>query len=92
MHYENERFEGTSVTLDHNSFTNCVFNDVTLDYSGGPVEMDNCNIQRFQLRFGGDLAQGLHILHQLFGTENLLQLIRGFTEPPGDRGEIVLQM
>jgi hypothetical protein len=91
MHYENETFaSGTVVVLDNNSFTGCVFNDVVLDYSGGPVEMERCSIQRFSLQFGGDLAQGLSILYQLFGTEGMLQLIRGFAEPPG-AGEIRLK-
>lgn len=91
MHHENENFEGTTVVLDNNSFRKCVFNNVTFDYSGGPVEMESCSIQRFSLKFGGDLAQGLFTLYQLFGTEGTLQLIRGFTEPP-EEGEIQLRV
>jgi len=91
MQYENETFEGGVVKLDGNSFTKCTFNNVTFDYSGGPVDMEACSIQRFSLQFGGDLAQGLFTLYQLFGTEGTLQLIRGFTEPPAE-GEIQLRV
>lgn len=86
MDYDNQRFENTEVVLDGNVFRNCSFNDVTFDYSGGPVDMVACNVDRFSMKFGGDLAQGLFMLYQLFGTEGMLQIIRGFTEPTS--GEI----
>ena len=38
-------------------------------------------------RFAGPLANGLHALYQLFGTEGMLQIIRGFTQPP--EGDVV---
>ena len=41
--------------------------------------------------FGGQLANGLYALYQLFGTEGMLQILRGFTEP-GEGGEIELQL
>ena len=47
--------------------------------------MKNCDIDRFSFRFGGALATGLFALYQLFGTEGLLQIIRGFTEPSEGR-------
>jgi hypothetical protein len=74
-------FEAGTLTLDGNSFTNCTFRDITFHYSGGPVEMADCKFERFSFQFGGDLAQGLHTLYQLFGTEGMLTLLRGFTEP-----------
>ena len=39
--------------------------------------------------FGGQLANGLYALLQLFGVEGMLQIIRGFTQP-GDGKEIEL--
>ncbi len=89
MVYENEHFEGVTVTLDGNSYSNCRFYNVRLQYSGGPVDMAECSLDRFSFQFGGDLAQGLSTLHQLFGTEGMLQVLRGFTEPGA--GEVELR-
>ncbi|MDV3457539.1 hypothetical protein RZN05_11135 [Sphingomonas sp. HF-S4] len=89
MHHENHVFEAGTLALDGDSFTNCTFQDIVLQYSGGPVTMVNCNFNRFSFQFGGDLAQGLHILHQLFGTEGMFTILRGHIEP-GIGGEVPL--
>jgi hypothetical protein len=89
MEYANERFEDVTVTLDGNVFRNCSFNNVLLHYSGGSLEMSDCSLDRFSFQFGGDLAQGLNTLYQLFGTEGMLQILRGFTEP--GQGEVELK-
>lgn len=89
--YENELFDGVTVTLDGNSYRNCTFTNVLFHYSGGPVEMDNCGMDRFSFQFGGDLAQGLFTLYQLFGTEGMLQILRGFTDPDAG-GEVELRV
>lgn len=91
MDYKGETFEGTTVTLDGNSFENCVFRNVVFDFSGGELEMKDCSMDRFSFRFGGALANGLYALYQLFGTEGMLQIIRGFTEPSAT-GEIELNL
>lgn len=91
MDYRNEKFEGGTVALDGNSYVNCTFTDVVFHYAGGPVEMENCGMDRFSFQFGGDLAQGLFTLYQLFGTDGMLQILRGFTEP-GEGGEIELRV
>lgn len=88
MVYENELFEGVTVTLDGNTYRRCNFKEVELVYSGGPVEMEECGMDRFSFRFDGDLARGLFTLYQLFGTEGTLQIIRGFTDPNAGGGEI----
>jgi hypothetical protein len=88
--YVDQSFEGVTVELDGNSFENCTFRDVVFQYSGGDLVMKNCNMDRFSFQFGGPLANGLYALYQLFGTEGLLQIIRGFTEPA--RGEVELQL
>jgi hypothetical protein len=86
--FENQTFEGGTVSLDGNEFVRCTFRDVVLKYAGQGVDMTDCNIEQFRFQFDGDLARGLHTLYQLFGTEGLLTLIRGFTDPqpakPGD--------
>lgn len=87
MLYENQNFEGGTVELDGNDFRGCTFRGAVLRYSGGPVEMTDCRIESFSCEFDGDLARGLFILYQLFGTEGLLKIIRGFTEP--DPGAVV---
>ncbi|UZK66183.1 hypothetical protein [Sphingomonas sp. M1-B02] len=91
MEYVDQRFEGVNVTLDGNSFRNCIFRDVIFEYAGGPVEMTNSNMDRFSFQFGGDLAQGLFTLYQLFGTDNMLAILRGYTEP-GAGGDVTIQV
>lgn len=90
MQHTNEKFEGVVVELDGNSYDNCVFHNVVFHYSGGDLQMNNCAIDRFSFQFGGALANGLYAIQQLFGTEALLQIIRGFTEPK--RGEVELKI
>jgi hypothetical protein len=91
MIYENENFENVTVTLDGNTYRQCSFKEVQLEYSGGPVEMADCRLDRFSFAFGGDLSRGLFTLYQLFGTEGMLQIIRGFTDPNQGGGEIEIQ-
>ena len=90
MDYVDQTFEGVTVDLDGNSFKNCTFRDVTFQYSGGDLKIDNCGMDRFRFQFGGALANGLFALYQLFGTEALLQIIRGFTEPSESQVDLVL--
>lgn len=89
MEYSGQTFEDVPVELDGNSFENCTFRKVLFHYSGGDLKMDKCNIESFQINFGGALANGLFALYQLFGIEGLTQIIRGFTEPGG--GDVVLK-
>ena len=89
MDYKDETFEGVEVELDGNTFERCKFNDVLFKFSGGDIEMKNCAIERFSFVFGGQLANGLYALLQLFGVEGMLQIIRGFTQP-SDGKEIEL--
>ena len=91
MEYKDQLFENVDVPLDGNSFENCTFRNVVFNFSGGDVIMKNCGMDRFSFRFGGNLANGLFALYQLFGTEGLLQIIRGFLEP-GDGGDIQLNV
>jgi hypothetical protein len=88
MDYKNETFDGGTVSLDGNNYTDCDFRNLTFRYAGGPVEMVNCKMDRFAFAFDGDLAHGLFTLYQLFGTEGMLTIIRGFTEP--GEGEVTL--
>jgi hypothetical protein len=87
--HKDQTFEGVTVELDGNSFENCVFRNVVFHYAGGALVMKNCDIDRFSFRFDGALANGLYALYQLFGSEALLQIIRGFIEP--GEGEIELK-
>jgi hypothetical protein len=89
MEYVNQTFKSTTVSLDGNSYTGCSFRDVIFVYAGGPLEMENCAMDRFSFQFDGDLSRGLFTLYQLFGTEGMLTILRGFTQP-GEGGEITL--
>ena len=88
MEHSDQIFENVTVRLDENVFERCTFRNVQFHYSGGDLQMRDCNIESFQINFGGPLANGLFALYQLFGTEGLSQIIRGFTEPGG--GEVIL--
>ena len=91
MDYKDQSFENTTVELDGNNFENCKFDNVVFQYAGGDLNMRNCDMNRFSFQFGGALANGLFALYQLFGTEGMLQILRGFTEPDKG-GEIELQL
>jgi hypothetical protein len=88
--YKDQSFEGVTVELDGNSYERCVFRNVVFSYSGGHLHMKECSLDRFSFKFGGALATGLYALYQLFGTEGMLQIIRGFTDRSA--GEIELQL
>ena len=90
MDYKDQVFENVDVPLDGNSFENCTFRNVVFEYGGGDLVMKNCGMDRFSFRFNGALANGLYALYQLFGTEALLQIIRGFTEPSESQVDLVL--
>jgi len=89
--YKDQTFENTTVQLDGNTFVNCRFDNAVLQYSGESLKMDNCTFNRFSFQFGGALATGLYALYQLFGTEGMLQILRGFTQP-GEGGDIELEL
>ncbi|MBX3566299.1 MAG: hypothetical protein KF730_17195 [Sphingomonas sp.] len=88
--HDGETFEGGSISIDNKNFRNCTFQNVVIQYAGGPVEMVGSTMNSFSFQFGGDLAQGLFTLYQLFGTDGMLQIIRGFTDP--QPGEIVIKV
>jgi len=90
MEYVNQTFEAGTIVLDNNVFRECTFRGAVLQYGGGPVDMVDCRIERFSCQFDGDLARGLFTLYQLFGTEGMLKIIRGFTDPQPAGGEIEL--
>jgi hypothetical protein len=90
VQHSNETFENVTVELDGNSYENCTFRNVVFSFGGGELEMKNCNMDRFSFRFTGALANGLYALYQLFGTDGMLQIIRGFTEPSAGEIEINL--
>lgn len=81
MEYTDQKFEDVILSLDGNTYRRCSFFNVLFQYAGGPVEMSDCAMDRIRFQFGGDLAQGLHTLYQLFGTEGMLTILRGFLEP-----------
>ena len=91
MQHKDRMFEDETVKLDGNSYEGCVFRNVVFDYSGGELEMKDCQMDRFSFKFGGALANGLYALYQLFGTDGMLQIIRGFTDPAGGEIELNLQ-
>ena len=85
MDYVDQTFEGMTVELDGNSYENCTFRDVVFVFGGGDLKMTKCAIESFRFQFTGALANGLFALYQLFGTESLLTIIRGFTDPNAPR-------
>ena len=78
MQFTDQVFDGGEVPLDGNSYSNCTFRNVTLQYAGGDLDMTDCALESFRLQFFGDLERGLFTLYQLFGEEGLVRIIRGF--------------
>lgn len=71
MEYQGARFEGGTVRLDGNSFTNCVFDGAVLAYDGGPVSLVGCVFERIAgWHFGGDLGTGLGMLGRLYLSDH----------------------
>ncbi|HEX8364641.1 MAG TPA: hypothetical protein VD887_01610 [Allosphingosinicella sp.] len=84
MQFENRNFEGGTVNLDGNRYTGCTFRNTVLRFGGGDLHMTDCEFDGISFQFEGKLANGLHALYQLFGTEGLIKIIRGFVDPqPG---------
>ena len=92
MKHVNESFKGVAVEIDGNHYENCTFEDVTFVYGGGEMNIKDCAIISFRFQFAGDLANGLWGLYQLFGTEGMLQVIRGFTDPATSGKELTLNL
>lgn len=88
MDYIDQTFENTTVELDGNRYVNCTFRDVVLKYAGTGVDMEGCRMDRFAWQFDGALASGLFTLYQLFGTQGMLTIVRGFVEP-GEPGQVI---
>lgn len=86
MEFTGQTFDGGEVVLDGNSYRNCTFRNVTFVFGGGQLTMSDCNIDSFAFRFTGDLANGLFALYQLFGADGMIQILRGFVDPPKDDG------
>lgn len=65
MDFVGETFRRCEVDIDGNSFTECRFEDVTLNYGGGQMRLIGCVFDGVQIRLTGDLANGLDALRQL---------------------------
>ncbi len=81
MTFAEQTFDSVTLELDGNSYRKCVFRNVLFVYGGGELIIEDCAFESFSWQFTGDLARGLFALYQLFGTERMLTIIRGFTEP-----------
>ena len=81
MEYIDQTFEGGHMTLDGHVFRNCRFNNVITRFEGGEVVMENCSMSIPRVQLGGDLARGLVTLNDLFGTEELLAMVRNVVNP-----------
>ena len=81
MEYIDQTFEGGSMTLDGHTFRNCTFKDVITRFDGGEVVMENCSMSNPRVQIGGDLARGIVILNDLFGTDELVKMVRNVVDP-----------
>lgn len=65
MDFVGKAFSKETVVLDDNTFTDCTFEDVVLEYSGGVFHMSGCSLKNFRFHLDGNLARGLGAMHQL---------------------------
>lgn len=91
MDYKDQVFDSVEVVLDGNSFEDCTFTNVIFRFGGGNLVMKNCAMDRFRFQFDGALSNGLYAMYQLFGSEGMLQIIRGFLEP-SESGQVELKL
>jgi hypothetical protein len=70
-----QKFENTMLTLDDTAFYRCHLVDCQLLFGGGDVVLQDCTIERCQVRFFGPAAR----------TVNLLPALGWSYSPPHDR-------
>jgi hypothetical protein len=82
--YKGQNFSSGKVRLDGNSFDGCRFENVTLEYGGGRVELANCHFGRVEWSFDGDLGNGLDFLGHLYGsfglTDRLVEMLASLVQ------------
>ena len=67
MDYEGTRFADSAVELDGNRFVRCTFENATLIYGGGAVEITGCTFGgTIRWALSGALGGGLAALGKLF--------------------------
>lgn len=75
MQFDGVTFKNQRVRLDEGEFRNCTFDDVILEYAGGPLSLDGCAFRnRVGWSFEGDFGRGLAALGALYATRQPLAL------------------
>ena len=97
MDYNGRTFTNEAVTLDDNSFQNCVFNNVIFDYDGGRTSVTGSVISNYKLRLGPTLLGGLEFLrlftHQ-FGpadVDAIVAIVTGILREPVPATDLVIR-
>lgn len=83
MDYVGNTFRNTEVSIDGHSFRDCVFENATLHYKGGPATFNGCIFDsNLRWRLDGDLANGLGLIrevHRVGGGAQVKRLVDSFT-------------
>lgn len=90
MDYRNVTFRQERVRLDHGRFEACRFEDVLLEYGGGPVHISGCSFEGgLRWAFTGDLGRGLAALGALYADKQAvgLKVLVDAMFPKGEGGE-----
>lgn len=67
MQFEGITFKNQRVRLDDGEFRGCTFENVVLEYGGGPLSLDGCEFRgTVGWSLDGDFGRGLAALGQLF--------------------------
>lgn len=84
MEYRDTTFRNCAVDLDGNTFKDCFFENVVLNYRGGAIHLDGNTLKDCPIVIGGELARSLENLRLLAhmggpkGVKAMVDLVSGF--------------
>ena len=86
MDHNNQTFENVRVVADGDSFTDCTFRNVIIEFAGGTTGFTRCGFEEEKWEFGGDLGLGLVTLARLYANDpdRILVAIEGLIRSGGE--------
>ncbi len=89
MKHKDAKYTECDITLDGNEFENCQFINCKLRYSGGPIQLANCVIDKPQFMLSGPALRTMQLLGVLYqasppAVEKIFEGIRKMGPSPSD--------
>lgn len=70
-------YQGGVVAMDDKRFVDCVFDSTILEYHGGGIILDGCDLRGARWEFKGKASNTINLLISLSKGEHTAQYIRG---------------